>query len=472
MQFKLTLIFVLLLQQFTAGAITKGDNDNGTQITIDIPTEVDKQIYLAQYWKGQIFAIDSEYISHGKNVTFHSKSSLPQGQYMLFIKPDVQIEFLIGDNEKNINMILTPSDFTKSKIDGSKDSQLYWAYLARIQDLTTKATEISSKTDAPNITEKDKNSLLKQYDSINDEIKSYTKVQIAQNKGTWFSTFLKGREQVAPPISHPASVEDNNTNLAYIRQHYFDNIDLTDSRFWRTDYFITYVNNYIENWVDQSLDTLASTTSRLVSMAKPNNFCYEQMLSHFMNQAMESNVMGMENVWARLYEDYILEREFSGIDEKQRNDLQAKYSLIQYNRIGMTAQNIPLITIDGDSINTNDIEAEYTLLYFYSPSCGHCKTETPKINEGIYAKYKDKGLKITAINTTPDEKEWSEFVEHCKIDNWINCADLNHRSQYWMYYDVSGTPMTYLLNRNKKIIAKKIDEKNLEKVFDYLYSGK
>ncbi len=92
------------------------------------------------------------------------------------------------------------------------------------------------------------------------------------------------------------------------------------------------------------------------------------------------------------------------------------------------------------------------------------------MHDDLYKKYKDKGLKVVAINTASNKQEWADFVNTYKLNDWINASDLNYKSQYWLNYDLSGIPMTYLLDKNKKIIAKKIDSKQLDSLLE-IYLG-
>ena len=134
----------------------------------------------------------------------------------------------------------------------------------------------------------------------------------------------------------------------------------------------------------------------------------------------------------------------------------------------MRARNIKLTTIDGKTIETNDIKAEYLILYFYGHDCNHCIEETPRIYNEVYTKYKDKGLQVVAIDIKgSDKKEWDKFVKNNKMTGWINAADPNNISQYWLNYDTSYIPSVFVLDKNKKIVAKKIDSKGLEQFFDY-----
>lgn len=254
--------------------------------------------------------------------------------------------------------------------------------------------------------------------------------------------------------------------------HFFDNIDLSDFRFWYTNYLDSYIDTYMLQWVDQIPDSLAYAACNLVEKAKGNELCSKEMLSKLTNDALKSLRMGDENIWSRLAEQYIFDKDVVWIDSIQNAELRRKYELIKNNRIGMKAHNITLQTIDGKTINTNDIQAEYLILYFYDTDCVHCQISTPQLHNKLYAKYKSKGLEIVAINLNKKKEEWNTFVKDKKLTDWFNCADPEYKSLFWMYYNTSGVPSVYVLSKDKTIIAKNVDEQNLEKLFDFYLNDK
>ena len=105
----------------------------------------------------------------------------------------------------------------------------------------------------------------------------------------------------------------------------------------------------------------------------------------------------------------------------------------------------------------------FTVLFFYDPDCGHCKTETPKVKE-IVESYSNKNIEVYAICTEFDEELWKKFIKEQEIDKWINVIDLKNESNFRGKYNIMGTPRLYLLDSNKKIIAKQIDSESLGKI--------
>ena len=92
------------------------------------------------------------------------------------------------------------------------------------------------------------------------------------------------------------------------------------------------------------------------------------------------------------------------------------------------------------------------------------KKEMPKIKHNIDS-LTNLGYDITtfAVATEFDKEEWKKFIKDQKTEDWINVADINHdeegnpvASSDWRdKYDIYSTPVVYLLDKNKKILAKK-----------------
>jgi peroxiredoxin len=462
------LIFLSLFFVFKAEA-QKDTNkhDAGFHLDVNIPSQKNNMLYLGYYWKGATYARDSVQLSMEGKAKFHFPEEPAAGQYFIFIKPGFQIDFLIDKGENDIHLFINEKDFTKSTITGSNNTGLLWTYLDNMQKRDIERSKLEKQLEDSSITpQKRKNTDIK-LQTLDESTRAYIQKEIKDNKDSWFGVFLKGMESVDLPYKQPKDEKEFQTNREYGKQHFFDNIDLTDSRLWSTNYMTSYIDTYIQHWVDQVPDSLANAASQLVAKTKGNGFCFKEMLSKLINESLKSLRMGDENIWARLAEDYIFDKDIEWIDSTQNSELRRQYELIKSNRIGMKAHNLTLQTLEGDTINTNDVEAEYLLLYFYDPGCGHCQTTTTELHDKLYAKYKDKGLKVVTINMGNDKEEWKKFVKSKNIDDWINCSDPEYSSQYWMYYDTSGIPAVFVLSKMKTIIAKKVDEQNLEKLFDF-----
>ena len=87
-------------------------------------------------------------------------------------------------------------------------------------------------------------------------------------------------------------------------------------------------------------------------------------------------------------------------------------------------------------------------------------------------KFWERGVEVMGIYTQTDKEEWGKFIESQGLENWINAWDPYNQSGFRLFYDIRSTPSIYLLDKGKKIIAKRIDVETLEKVLEDEYARK
>ncbi|MBP6426310.1 MAG: DUF5106 domain-containing protein, partial [Bacteroidia bacterium] len=63
-----------------------------------------------------------------------------------------------------------------------------------------------------------------------------------------------------------------------------------------------------------------------------------------------------------------------------------------------------------------------------------------------------------------DIELWKKFIRDNKL-KWINVSDLYNNTNFRNYYDIYSTPVIYLLDEKKNIIAKRLDT---DKVRDFI----
>ncbi|MBT5273551.1 MAG: redoxin domain-containing protein, partial [Flavobacteriales bacterium] len=124
-----------------------------------------------------------------------------------------------------------------------------------------------------------------------------------------------------------------------------------------------------------------------------------------------------------------------------------------------------------------EINADYTALIFYGPTCGHCKKEIPKVKHDVDSLIAaGHNIETFAVATEFDKTEWKKFINNQKIGDWTNVADINHdeegnpvASSDWRdKYDIYSTPVIYLLDKDKKIIAKRITHTQIVEIISRL----
>ncbi len=76
-------------------------------------------------------------------------------------------------------------------------------------------------------------------------------------------------------------------------------------------------------------------------------------------------------------------------------------------------------------------------------------------------------MEVLAVYTQQDKEEWENYINETGYD-WINAWDPDQQTYFRYYYDVYTTPTLYVLDRNKTIVAKRIDMESLEQMMDQL----
>ena len=132
--------------------------------------------------------------------------------------------------------------------------------------------------------------------------------------------------------------------------------------------------------------------------------------------------------------------------------------------------------IDNKAFSLYESPAKYTFIAFWDPTCGHCKVEMPRVDSFYKAIWSELNVKILSVNINFKELAgWKTFIKENKLAGWIHAyqteADLNKEIQQGkpttirQLYDVFKTPTFYLLDANKKIIAKNL---SIEQFNDFL----
>jgi hypothetical protein len=82
----------------------------------------------------------------------------------------------------------------------------------------------------------------------------------------------------------------------------------------------------------------------------------------------------------------------------------------------------------------------------------------------FYEKWKDNGVTLFAIcaKTGKEVAPCWEYIDENEINNWLHTVDPYMRSRYAKIYDVKSTPAVFLLDKNKKIISKRIGAEQLD----------
>ncbi|MDR3061792.1 MAG: AhpC/TSA family protein [Dysgonamonadaceae bacterium] len=460
--------FIILL--FLVGWSAEAFCDS-LKITINAPQLKNSEVALCSYFNGKVYKKDSLQLSDQGAGTFVQAQKLDQGLYMIYVDSTKYFDVLLSDDQV-LQIEIDTTDFIgKNKVSGAPQSVAFAGYVRFLSGKQKERMKLFEQGKALQAENKDFSGVSEKLEHLNKEVQAFQDDFFARHQDQWVTIFFKGLELVSTgPYPSPKTQDEAKKEFYYQKDHYFDNIDLLDKRFWFTNYFPQKIESYIREQVESVPDSLANAASRLVAKTMKDTTCYQLMLSKLTNYALQSNIMGMENVWAKLAEDYYLKGLAGWADSAFLSDIRSEYDKVRYNRIGMQAKDLPLQDSLNRKVQLYNIGRKYTLLVFFEPSCGHCKKEIPLFHDKLYEKYASKGLDVACVYLLTDKKEWLDFVNehHLHGTHWHNLWDPNRTSYYWKFYNTATTPSIYLLDENKKIIAKRLNDASLDQLLDDL----
>ena len=94
--------------------------------------------------------------------------------------------------------------------------------------------------------------------------------------------------------------------------------------------------------------------------------------------------------------------------------------------------------------------AENYVIVFSSSTCDHCLEEMPKLHS--FTRGKDQ-IEVIAIALESDTTTYKQYTD--KLTGWIHVIGLGKwNNTIARLYEVNATPTYFVLNREKKIIAK------------------
>ena len=478
------------------------------KIDIKIVNIKNQEVIIGHYFNDQLIPDDTITLDNKGYGVFKGKEPFPGGMYFLFLPNKTYFDFLL-DKDQQFSITGDTSDFANTvSFKGSEENIVFMEYQRSLRDAGKRQGDLvklreENKADKEKIKEIDAD--LK---SIREEMDGYYKKAIAEYPDMFFTKFLKATRRVEVP----KEITDKQQQYFYFRKHYFDPFDISDHRLLRTPIYKGTIDMYLDKVLMQHPDTLILEVDMLIEKSRTNDELFRFMLVHLFNKYASSQIMSSENVYVHIAEKYYIpEAKWSDpefISELKTKIKRRKKCLIGVNASDINFRIVPVDTVklntlidkskilkedglqveksEADSLIKNNLkiellkefffeyeeigslystDAEYTILWFWTPDCSHCKKVTPKFYElYLEKKLNERNVKVLSIYMQKDitdwkrfcrnNDDWLKFIKENKTDEWTNAwnpFDLFRRN-----YDIKSSPVLYILDKEKKIIAKRV----------------
>lgn len=492
MRKSLQLLFLLLI----FSNLTFGADKPAYEIKIRIAGMKDTLMYLANYYGGYTVKADSARMDKKGWAVFTGNSPMPCGVYMAVLGNTRIFELAVNEQFFSIETD-TGFDVKRMRIKNSPENEIFIGYQNNSASYTSNIYKFQTQ-----IKELEKDPAQKvKVQALRDSVKRYSDMEAALRKSilknhpnSMTAKIMKSLEDIVPPptpLDKNGRPMDSNFQFNYYRDHYFDNIDFTSDCLIRCPVYHNKLKYFFDKMVLMHPDSLVYWSTVVIDKAKASRELFKYTLSYLVSTYANSQYVCMDAIPVNLILKYYNHKDCFWIDSTQliRSRMEAEAifptlcnkiapNLMMHDSVlekyiievvktdtvqdSRSAKIYSLIKKYG-TVNLHDVKAEYTVIVFWDPDCSHCKAEMPKI-KALYEKFKSKGLEIYGACVEIDYNKWMDYIKQNDL-KWVNVIDVYNISEFRKYYDIKSTPVILLLDKEKKILAKKLDASSLD---DYL----
>lgn len=469
-KYKLMKNFALITLSFLLSFQLSSQESKGYELKFQIKNYPDSVAHLSYFYgKGQFYRDTALVNNKGEFVFEDKEDTLEHGMYSVLSTTGKLFDFVVDDQQFSVSS--NHDDIVQSlEVEGSKENKIFFEYFKFLNSRQKKSKELRDKLETAEGKEKEK--IIAELDQLDEEVANYLEDFHKKNEGTLPSNFLKAVKY--PEVPENPNPSDSSFAYRYFKAHFFDNFDFTDGRLVRTNTFHEKIMYYLDKLTYQQADSIIKSVDYILEKSQQSPQLFKYALSFLTSHYERSERMGMDAVFVHLVKNYfakgMAEEWYS---EKNLKKLVEKAETLDPLLIGKKAPNIVVKdTAQKKFLQLYDVEAKYTIVYIWSPDCGHCKKATPELLK-MYHKYRDMGvdLKVFAVGNEYENEAWINFINQHKLD-FINGSDGgDFTSNFRQLYDVFSTPQTYLLDEDKIILAKKISIEGLDKMIEFLINN-
>lgn len=459
--------YILSLLAMTFAILSVAQNGLNLDVTLD--NYDSDTLYLGYYFGDKTYLADTAYADSQGHFVFQADTLTDAGVYLLVLHPSNNYtELLMPEDDQQFSVKTDANDMVGAmSFGGSQENEVFYDYMNYLGSLRPKAQTIQQQM--ANADPQTQAKLQEELANLDEEVRNLQEKIVQENKGSLVAAIIAANMNLDMPEFEGTEEEKQYQRFYYTRDHYFDNIDLADSRLLRTPFLFNRVETYIDKLTIQVPDSVIQSVDYLLQEMKPSRELFRYYLIHFLNKYAGSKVVGMDAVYVHLAQNYYGKGMATWTDEEQLQKILDNAEKIAPLLIGEKAPNIRMQKRDGTPVELYDVNSQYTVLYFWRYDCGHCKKSTPYMKE-FYEQFKDQDVTLMAacLKFTDEVEGCWEYIDDNELNGWLHTVDPYGRSQFHKKYDLRTTPQIYILNRDKEIVMKKIGAEQLPEVMNKL----
>ncbi len=482
-----TMVAVLYGTSACATALSQGDSSSvfntavfpghnevlkGYKFTFVIEGNTDSIMYMGNYYAGKTYATDTARLNKKGQFVFEQKSRpLYPGLYFFTNPAGNYVEFAVYGGEKPHFTFSTKGSqwTTNMKVKGSKQNELFFEYHninRHYYDLLDDARATMNDSIYKIFTKK----TMLQFDSAKLAF-------IDKHPQSLISVMMRAtREPHTPAYDAQGNKLSDRERYEYYMSHYFDNMALDDDALVRTPaaIFQQRVMDYYDKYLRNAMpETIIRYTDSLLARAEKSPEKFKCMVHTISEKYLQSNIMSYDAIYVHMIKNYYANGKAYWASPTTIDENVTRAEKWDKLLIGKQAPELVLKDREGLVHSLHGQQHKYTLLAFWSPTCGHCKTMIPALYNKLMEIKDSVDIVAFTILSEPDDAtraKWNDFLKKHNMTDpaWLNLDGGEANIDWHDVYDIVTTPQIYLLDKDKNILAKKLNAELFASIIETL----
>lgn len=389
----------------------------------------------------QVYIADTA-INDGKFVLQIPENAEPGTYRLVYALPQEEFYFDVIYNGKE-DIELTFETGKELIFIQSQENIPYSTYFNEINDLQQQLIDLyaSGKSDVPTLKK-----ISKRLTSTQNEYEEKSKNLLAHE-------FIRSNRPYIPTENE--SIQDY---VASRKKEYFQSIDFKNPVLQASGFLTDKIANYVftalpleqipqaetEKTIQENIKTV---TTELEGVGDTYKF---HIYYTVWGQAAASTLNETSDF---IFSTYLKSLADSTNNQKIKDEMEI------HNRLRIGAKAPELSWKDGNTVKKlNNLEgSENYIVVFWSSTCSHCLKELPALHKELNS---NENVKVIAVGLEDNEMTWR--LESEKLSNFEHAIALGKwESSYANLYDVHATPAYFILDSDKRIVAKPESDKDV-----------
>lgn len=399
-----------------------------------------------------------------EELTFKSKTSLEPGIYWVFSDQSFLDAFLISSAK---GQTFTANIDTLTTYTGSPENERYHQYIYETMNFDKQLAKLDEEYQEAQqrmpqyMLSVLADTLTAKAEKIKAEKVAYQHQQIQENPGTLMASIIAASIEMPNP---PKALYNNRPELMkYVVHHFFDDFPWNDPRIFSTPIGFNKIKEYAQVIFNCNNPELDSDVLETISRSKVNEESYyaffDGLEKHIGYHGSPSRV---ERLYIAMLKDML---QYPKLTDLRKRHCRYELGVIDKNHAGDIAPDFKIVTDKGDTTTLHKIQSEYMLLYLQHPTCPTCQNvrhmiaNFPILNSAIASGR----LKVLTVYFEDEAEIWNNYLHSSEANpSYMHGWNFDQTISDDNLYDTRAIPYMFLLDKDKRIIVKNLNENKLE----------